>query len=501
MTGRIGFEVSLGDAGEGRGGPPRRSDSMRILVLADLSGRSNRGLESVADLASRPVMALDLDTFDTVFRRLAPRLKLAAGIPGGASTEVEFDSLDDFHPDRLYATLELFRELRESRARLLDPVTFEPEASRLMDSAPPPAGATAVAPTTESSQKEDPAGLLQRLIGAPAEPAARPAATEGVVDRLIRSLVQPHITPGSTRSAAPFIDALDRSLTELMRAVLHDAGFQRLEATWRGIRRLLDTLDLGDELSLCLVDVSKAELLSDLDASKGDPSRSAAHRLVVDANPRGADEQPWSLLVGHYSFDANADDIALLGHLGVIASRAGGPLLAAAEPGLLGCERLGEDAEPRRWAFRDAEIEKLWTELRRSPIARWVSLALPRMLLRLPYGAKTDPVEGFDFEEFGAASRHEEYLWGNPALACAEVTARAFLDEGPRFSMEGPREIDDLPAHVRDQDGERRLQPCAEFALPIRVGDEMMQRGITALLSYGNRNAVRVTGIRSISSS
>ena len=286
-----------------------------------------------------------------------------------------------------------------------------------------------------------------------------------------------------------------------MNVLLHGADFQRLEATWRGVRRLVDSLHLGDELTLYVVDISKAELLADLDASKGDPSQSSAHRLLVDASRRGADEQPWSLLVGHYSFGANADDIALLGHLGVIASRAGGPLLAAAEPSLLGCERLGEDADPRHWAFADASVEKLWTELRGGPIGRWVSLALPRMLLRLPYGAKSDPVESFAFEELGALARHEDYLWGNPALACAEVMARAFLEAGPGMSAEEPLEIDDLPAHVRDQDGERRLQPCAEFALPVRVGEEIVRRGMTPLLSYGNRNAVRVMGIRSISSS
>ena len=501
MPGRIDLQVGLGTSRDTRDDVLRRSDTMRVLVLGDFSGRHSRRLDSVADLASRPIMALDLDTFDTVFRRLAPGLPLGAGTGGEASVPVEFDTLDAFHPDRLYATLEAFRVLRESRARLLDPATFEQEASRLMESPPPPSRANEIVPATEPARREDQAELLHRLIGAPAESAARPVSTQGVVDGLIQRLVQPHITPGAGRSAAPYVAALDASLTELMNVLLHGADFQRLEATWRGVRRLVDSLDLGDELTLYVVDISKAELLADLDASKGDPSQSSAHRLLVDASRRGADEQPWSLLVGHYSFGANADDIALLGHLGVIASRAGGPLLAAAEPSLLGCERLGEDADPRHWAFADASVEKLWTELRGGPIGRWVSLALPRMLLRLPYGAKSDPVESFAFEELGALARHEDYLWGNPALACAEVMARAFLEAGPGMSAEEPLEIDDLPAHVRDQDGERRLQPCAEFALPVRVGEEIVRRGMTPLLSYGNRNAVRVMGIRSISSS
>jgi type VI secretion system protein ImpC len=246
------------------------------------------------------------------------------------------------------------------------------------------------------------------------------------------------------------------------------------------------------------VDISKGELLEDLAASNGNPQDSAAYRLLVEASRRGVDGQPWSLLVGHYSFGAAADDIALLGHLGVIASRAGGPLLAAADSSLVGCGVLSERAEPHNWAFEDSDVEKRWIALRRSPAARWLGLAMPRVLLRLPYGAKTETLEGFSFEEFALTTDHEAYLWGNPALACAQVIARTWLDEGQGASIEGPHEIDDLPAHVRDHDGERHLQACAEFVLPVRVGEEMLRRGMIPVLSYGNRNAVRVVRVQSI---
>jgi len=476
MAGKFGFEVNLGAAGAPRDGLLRRSDKMRILVLGDFSGRHNRGLETTADLAGRAVLPVDLDCFDAVFRRLSPSLSLGTSAAATAGLDVKFDELEDFHPDRLYAALEPFGKLRESRARLLDPATFEQEASRLM---------------------EGQAELLQRLIGAPAEPVSR-VSSQGVVDGLIRRLVQPHIKPGSSRAPTPYIAALDASSTELMRGLLHDADFQSLEATWRGVRKLVESLELGDELTLHIVDVSKGELLADLEASQGNPLQSAAHRLLVETSRRGADDQPWSLLVGHFSFGANAEDIALLGHLGVIASRAGGPLMAAAEPGLVGCERLSEATEPRQWAFSDPEVEKRWNDLRRSPAARWLGLAMPRILLRQPYGAKTDPTDSFAFEEFSPVAGHEAYLWGNAALACAQVIAQGFLDEGSGLRVDGPLEIDDLPAHIREQDGERRLQPCAEFTLPVRVGEELLQRGMTPLLSYGNRNAVRVLRIQSI---
>ena len=498
MPGRIGFEVNLGAAGDTRDGVLRRSDSLRILVLGDFSGRRNRGLESAADLAGRPIMAVDLDSFDTVFRRSAPCLSLGSGSSGGSGVAVKFESLDDFHPDRLYSALEPFRKLRESRARLLDPASFEQEASRLMESSPPPSSAADLVSATEPSRAEGQAELLQRLIGAPAEPAAEPASSHGLVDGLIRRLVQPHIKPGFSRSPAPYVAAVDASLSDLMRTVLHDVDFQALESAWRGVRRLVDSLELGAEIKLYIVDISKGELLDDLAASNGNSQDSAAHRLVVEASRRGVDEQPWSLLVGQFSFGADADDVALLGHLGVLASQAGGPLLAAADSSLIGCDALSERSEPRNWAFKDSDVEKRWNALRRSPAARWLGLAMPRVLLRLPYGAKTEPLEGFSFEEFATTADHEAYLWGNSALACAQVIARSFLDEDQGAATDGPHEIDDLPAHVRDHDGERQLQACAEFVLPVRVGEEMLRRGMIPVLSYGNRNAVRVLRVQSI---
>jgi type VI secretion system ImpC/EvpB family protein len=323
-------------------------------------------------------------------------------------------------------------------------------------------------------------------------------SSQAVVDNLVRKLVQPHIKSASSESAAPYLAAIDASLTELMRIVLHDPDFQATEAAWRGVRRLVDALELGDELQLHVVDISRDELLADIVASKGNPQNSAVYRLLAAGNRRGADAQPWSLLVGHYTFDADADDIALLTHLGIVASQVGAPFIAGANPRLAGCDTLSAGTEPRTWAMQDTEIEKGWNALRRSAISRWVGLAVPRTLLRLPYGARTERIESFNFEEFTAASSHDTYLWGNPALACAQVMAAIVLEEGQHASIAGPHDVDDLPAHVREHDGEKQLQACAEFLLPLHVGEALQQRGLIPLLSYGNRNAVRVLGVQSI---
>lgn len=486
MPGRISFDMNLGTAPRGRG--RARHDVLRVLVLGDFSGRSDPESGATPHLAARAVRSVDLDTFDDVLRGMAPRLRFAPESAAGAASSVQFTSLDDFHPDRLYATLEAFRALRESRARLLDPATFEQEASALI----------ADSPSAATGREEPDAGVLARLLGAPAAPAAPVRPTAGVVDDLIRRLVRPHIQPGPDRSAAPYLAALDASAAELMRALLHHPAFQSLEANWRGLRRFVESVELGEAVTLHVADVARTELLADLLATQGDPEQSALARMLQTGSQAGPDPAPWSLVVGLYGFDADPDDVALLGYLGMLAARAGAPLLAAGRPGLAGCSTLDESTEPRLWGYPDPEVERRWTALRRSPVARWVGLATPRILVRLPYGSRTEAIDAFAFEEPSPVRHHEEYLWGNPALACAELVALQFLAAGPGMALDGPLDLEDLPAHVQDVDGERRLQPCAEHALSVRVGEELLRHGMIPLLSYAQRNAARMLRLQSI---
>jgi type VI secretion system protein ImpC len=187
----------------------------------------------------------------------------------------------------------------------------------------------------------------------------------------------------------------------------------------------------------------------------------------------------------------------LLADLGAIAADAAVPLLATAAPSLLGRERLEERADPRGWMIPDPAIAEQWSDLRRSPVARWIGLALPRVLLRLPYGAATEAIESFGFEE--VAGEHESLLWGHPGLACVEAIARSSMgsDDGAHV-MDTELEVGDLPAYVAEVDGEKRLTPGAEYLLSLQACDAMLRHGFIPLLSYRDRNAVRIARIQSI---
>jgi predicted component of type VI protein secretion system len=154
--------------------------------------------------------------------------------------------------------------------------------------------------------------------------------------------------------------------------------------------------------------------------------------------------------------------------------------------------------DPREWRLPADDVFEGWRELRESLIAPWIGLTLPRMLLRLPYGKATDRVGDFEFDELGAARDHERYLWGNGAFACALLLGRSFVSRGWDMEPGDELDVEDLPAHTYTEDDEKRLQPCAETNLNDRAGQALLERGLIPLLSYKNRNAIRVMRVQSV---
>jgi type VI secretion system protein ImpC len=177
--------------------------------------------------------------------------------------------------------------------------------------------------------------------------------------------------------------------------------------------------------------------------------------------------------------------VALLSALGAVATQIGAPVLAAADPRL-------------DWSALDGEAAARWQALRASAQARAIGLALPRWLLRLPYGPKTDPVEAFPFDELGGKRAHEAYLWGNPAFACALLAVAAFREKGADMQLGDVLELDDLPAHTYREDGESHLQACAEVFMPERVSTALLGLGLMPLISARDRNSARLARFQSI---
>jgi type VI secretion system ImpC/EvpB family protein/type VI secretion system ImpB/VipA family protein len=466
---------------------------LRMLIMADFSGRAHREAPVVLPgLADRPVLAVDVDRLTAVMARLAPTVQLPIG-ETGETILIRFKQLDDFHPDALYQHLELFQTLRRTRARLLDPASFAQAAAELV-----PLPVAAPVQTGPAAASENEADLLGRLLGKAPVAARTPPVDAGAaaIQSLLQAVVQPHIVHSDSRQPA-WVAAVDAAIGDQLRAILHQPAFQAVEATWRGIHDLVVNGD-SDTVQIFLLDVTRQELMTDLRAAGGDPKATGLHQRLIERGVQMPDGQPWAALVGDYRFGAGPEDIALLAMLGSLAAQAGGPFLAGAAPELLGCASAALLADPGQWQPLPAGIEQNWQALRHCAVAPWIGLVLPRVLLRLPYGRKTDPVDAIAFEEMPGGRDPDAYLWGNPAFLCARLIAVAFAENGWEFEPGDALDVEDLPAHVYEEAGERVMQPGTEVLLSERAMNAVLARGLMPILGHRQRNVVRLARFQSL---
>jgi type VI secretion system protein ImpC len=483
MAQRMEFELRSrlgGDTPARHNGMP----SMRLLLCGDFSGRAGRtamGLVGTTPLAERSALRVDSDNFDAVMARLKPAVQL---VIGGDTASMAFGSLDDFHPDALFDRLELFTRLRSLRRRLLDPASFEQASSELL-----------------GTDGESDTASLQRLMGGPARtaaaaaaPASQPPATG--IDALIQRIVAPHIVPSHGARQATLVQAVDMAISEQMRALLHAAPFQALEAAWRSVHLLVSRLELDETLQLHLFDVTRAEL--DATAAEQDLERTGLWQALVERQRDASGGPGWSMLVALEAFGASQADVATLASLAALSGAAGAPLVATAAPSLLGCNAMPLPSDCHTWPGLDADSQQRWQALRRSTLAPWIGLTAPRLLLRLPYGKGKDPITAFAFEEFVGTPAHETFLWGHAGVPLALLIGRGFSASGWAFEPDDEREIDDLPAFTILSDGEMELQACAEQYLGEQSAQALLEAGLMPLLSHKNRNAVTLMRFQSL---
>jgi type VI secretion system protein ImpC len=467
-----------------------------VAILGDFSGRANRKLSDARTVGNRRPVQVDRDNFDAVLSKFGPEIQLPIGDSG--SMQLQFAELEDFHPDRVYERLKAFGRLRDLRARLRDPSTFAEAADELgLRPAEPAVLNPRPAERPPSATRQASGSLLDEMIELTESRASenRPRRALDEVQEFAQRVAAKYLVSTPDPRQADILAVMDRAIAALMRAVLHNPDFQALEAIWRATFLLVRQLDTSSQLKLYLVDISKEELAADL--SSGAAMRdTGAYRLLAEKSIETPGAEPWAVIVGNYSFGAQKQDAVLLSQMARIARRSGAPFLAGGSPQLLGCASLASTPSSRDW--NASQNLSCWSELRHLPEAEVVGLALPRFLLRLPYGKQTSPVESFDFEEFPEPPTHEDYLWGNPAFLVALLLGQSFSESGWEMRPGTVTEIDRLPLHVYEKDGESEPKPCAEVLLTEEAIGRMIEEGLIPLVSFKNRDSVRVARFQSV---
>lgn len=282
------------------------------------------------------------------------------------------------------------------------------------------------------------------------------------------------------------IAKIDEQITSQLNEIMHAPEFQKLEAAWRGLHYLVMNTETGTMLKLRLMNVTRDELLSDMEKAT-EFDQSALFKKVYEEEYGTFGGNPFSVLVGDYEFGRHPQDIACLEKISGVASAAHAPFIAAASPKLFDMDSFTELGTPRDLAkgFESTELIK-WRSFRDAEDSRYVTLTMPHVLLRLPYGPDTVPVEGFDFREDVDGKDHRKYLWGNSAYALAQRITNAFALYkwcAAIRGVEGGGLVEGLPAHTfKTDEGDIALKCPTEIAITDRRENELNNLGFIAIL-------------------
>jgi len=281
------------------------------------------------------------------------------------------------------------------------------------------------------------------------------------------------------------IAQIDELISDQLNEIMHEPQFQKMESTWRGLNYLVMNSETGTKLKIRLMNITKKELLDDLEKAT-EFDQSAFFKKVYEEEYGTFGGNPYSVLLGDYEFSRHPQDMALLEKISNVAAAAHAPFISAANAKLFDLEGFTDLSTPRDLSkiFESAELIK-WKSFRESEDSRYVALVLPHILLRLPYGPDTKPVEEFNFVEDVNGKVHEKYLWGNAAWALGQRITDAFSKYGWTAAIrgvEGGGLVQGLPTHTfKTDEGDIALKCPTEIAITDRREKELSDLGFIAL--------------------
>jgi type VI secretion system protein ImpC len=341
-----------------------------------------------------------------------------------------------------------------------------------------------------SEQTLESAGLLDQIVeeGKLARDPASRERGKNLVKEFVAQVLEGAMTV--SKDAEAMINAriaqIDHLVSLQLNEVLHAAPFQKLEGSWRGLKYLMDQSETSDKLKIKVLNVTKKELLRDLQRAP-EFDQSALFKKVYEEEYGVFGGAPFGALIGDYEFGRGPEDIELIEKIAQVASAAHAPFLSAASPEMVNLDSFTAIDAPRDMAkvFDSSEYAK-WKSFRQSEDSRYVGLTLPHVLMRLPYGKNGASVEAFNYEEGVDGTDHSKYLWGNAAYALGARLTQAFALYGwcaAIRGVEGGGLVEGLPTHNFTTDsGDVALKCPTEAPITDRREKELADLGFIPLV-------------------
>ena len=524
---QINYAVEVGAAIE------RKELPFVVAILADLSGKPTEALPRFRD---RKFIEIDRDNFNEVLAAMKPRLELTVdnrvnSDDGTMAIELRFRHIDDFEPAQVVNQVKPLSKLLQRRDHLRALLAKSDGNYRLIDRLQEiVASRELMQQISRGPSREDAEGCgeisPEAQLGTQTTKSAKTESAEvmqhapSLIDRLITETQiggDDEQRQQSRRQIATLVEeilnttlrvsedlevginariaGIDVLLSQQLNTIMHTAEFQRLEAAWRGLHYLVSQTESSPMLKLRVLNVSKDDLRKDLERAV-EFDQSALFKQVYEEQYGTFGGTPFGALVGDYEFGRSPQDLSFLEKISTVAAAAHAPFIAAASPDLFNLDSFTDLSVPRDLAtiFDTVEYTK-WKSFRESEDSRFVGLTLPHILMRLPYGPDTFPVEAFNFKEDVDESNYKKYLWGNAAYAFGTCLTSAFAKYfwcAAIRGVEGGGLVEGLPVFTFMTDsGEVAMKCPTEIAITDRREKELSDLGFIPLLhSKGTDYAV-----------
>lgn len=367
---------------------------------------------------------------------------------------------------------------------------------------------TQTAPAGAPTEAVEGVSILDQVVAATKQ--TEPDRAQDLVKTLVEQALTGTVTfdKNLTRTIDRAIAAIDRKLSAQLNEVIHNEKFLKLEGTWRGLHHLVQNSETGSSLKLKVLNATKRDLTRDLTKAV-EFDQSQLFKKIYENEFGSPGGEPYGALIGDYEWTNHPDDIETLRLISNVAAGAFAPFISAAGSQLFGFSDWTELSKPRDLAkIFETQEYTTWRSFRDSEDSRFVSLVMPRVIARLPYGAATKPIEEFGYEEApsdasGAAlpMKHNEYCWMNAAYAMGTRLTDAFAKYGFCTAIrgaEGGGKVEGLPYHVfTSDDGDLDAKCPTEIGITDRREFELSNQGFLPLCHYKNTDYAVFFGAQS----
>ena len=300
------------------------------------------------------------------------------------------------------------------------------------------------------------------------------------------------------------ISEIDKKLSEQVNLIIHHEDFRQLEGAWRGLHHLVNNTETDEMLKIRVMNISKKEVHKTLKKFKGTAwDQSPLFKKAYEEEYGQFGGEPYGCLVGDYHFDHSAPDVEFLSEMAKVSAACHAPFITGLSPNVMFMESWQELANPRDLTkIFQTPAHAAWRSLRESDDSKYLGLAMPRFLARMPYGASTNPVEEFDFEEDTEGADSNKYCWANAAYAMAANINRSFKLYGWCSQIRGIESggaVEGLPAHTfPTDDGGVDMKCPTEIAISDRREAELAKNGFMPLVHKKNSDFAAFIGAQSL---